>query len=1245
MRLLRTRVAWLLLVVFSLQIAHPVRVKADDPLGRFARFWKESYHGTPPRVCKDGAVEVLAENIDWLEHHIDRYGSIVAKQPDIWGEARLTKHRDEYERMMYGQLNQFEFTLNAAISQSDSSFLAHAMAISAAADKQTNPPVLPSTNSATVKGVAAILKDISGPEGNKVSRFSDLINDSDNKINIEPTIYLDQMSRYLNHLHELRRINEGDDTSDSPGYSMNLVRMPVSVLPGKLTYEGFGAEVTVTAKPYLSDDLLPTTFRNLVVEDLVDQLGLPLVRTIENVDAMRQREELRFIQRQLSELRSTLSQWSYSASDEDIQELDLLLGPVLDNETARVKIEELIVNDELIDTEIAEKVHEALGEDELTLRLGGYGDAILPSSQYAIDQLASFTLRLTRFQKVRDDNDLKTAKKALRNAIISMGQQDDFKTRAERGKSISEFLDLAIEKTRSSLYRDIYAGTSITTTSTSGRARRALHPVPPSQVLEVYGPSLFTELADYFCPTYSGRHVRWMGEPLCSSNDQAFESRVNLLDVQKWLRAELPSAHELLSQPRHMMLWYELARPGSGLAEAIRSGHLSGKRQPSVPQYRMLADGREVLVDPGSDEAMENALPVNGTVEEYRRYYFRNVRTPHLAVEGQRENYVLKQLGWALVVESALLNDRLNEDIRKTAIAKGCHCMGISQKDLTFFLPETAAREESGLAEEFYTATKAFQEYVNCRWPIHVFAIDPREQDQNVADVSARKRELQLALAVGFVSGNIGGNSLTQYSRTLESQIETISLNRTIVGFNHGRDTFGWRFYPRVQALDVPGAAGSIWQSIAGVDQEDDVCHRNLEPGTRECVAIVLMPSFVPYCDFTTRTNWFRLTNPKNSALTMKHTMRLSKAITAMRHSKAQCAKCAHCYRPGEINHLMTRVEQLDRELPLQSMRSLVPYENTLGGFEMFNTGVTDLSPELVGWYGAPGVVVDPNGSNKYTCGCNAGCPSTDAESEMAKHLREAHAGDTVKAARAKPEPICEGAGTTLFLVGDNFSVHDTKVIAGGVCIPHVRLISREIMRVTIPSCVNTVTIKENGKCNEYVAVYMATPYGVTNHLHVPVDRRHLHKAGGPASSCTSPTNEEIVTPVEDPTPSVAEPMFQPGASILVPKGQSDSCMLIPLPPVRNSHFRTVAFQNGDETEKWKELTDRLTTISTNLSETAKAQAQPTDLIVNVQSSETDSYAVSDAYRHKHLDGPIAKQMHTKVKECWRNLRDKLPCN
>jgi len=160
--------------------------------------------------------------------------------------------------------------LNAAIAQSDNSFLAQAIALSAAAGGATVDalPSLPMASAqtkditiSTGAGTSAALATLDPfkPGFGSFPKPSDPL-----LLGIKPVLELDQRSRYLQHLHELRRINEGDDTSDSPGYSLNLVRIPVSMLPGKLTRTGFGAEITVTATPFLSDDLLPTTFRNLV---------------------------------------------------------------------------------------------------------------------------------------------------------------------------------------------------------------------------------------------------------------------------------------------------------------------------------------------------------------------------------------------------------------------------------------------------------------------------------------------------------------------------------------------------------------------------------------------------------------------------------------------------------------------------------------------------------------------------------------------------------------------------------------------------------------------------------------------------------------------------------------------------------------------------------------------------------------------------------------------------------------------
>lgn len=1140
----------LLAGVIVLQAFCPA-ASADHFVAKLKRLVGEvEYTGEPPLMGCDSSMEMLAENIDWLEHYIDTYGSVVAKQPDIWGEARLTKHRDEYERIMFGELNQFKATINATISQGDSSFLAQAFALSNAAAGQSVPGSDPDATPEQMNIQVANAPFADPAKLNRdFSSFGIATGSTPDKpaVTLEPVIHLDQLSRYLQHLHELRRINEGDDTSDSPGYSLNLVRIPVSILPGKLTREGFGAEITVTATPVLSDDLMPTTFRNLAVNDLVDQLGLPLVRTVENVELIEKREELAAARDRLKTLDQIIQEWLFLDDDGDKKELKTIVTPVFGDKHVRFALTKAIDSIySAADQESFELIKKSLQDPGLDSRVKMYGTTIETTQQYVADQVAYAIDSLYRYERAKDARDLNQAVTAFVNAVISLGEQyaanleeresekktfatvqeartdrtefyNDEENEAEAGAAISRAISLALDMSADALDVSIAEALNPQTTSNSGRTRRANHPLPPSQVVDVYGPALFLDLSEYFCPIYRGRQIRWAGGSKCKSTDKVEESRVNLLDAQKWLGAELAAAHELLSQPEHACLWYQLARTDSGLADAIRAGHLRGAPITSVSAKGHQVSVRQVVYQSeeipaprqtGEEvpepifELRSTTMPIcnNWSVEQYRNYFLTKLHEQHCMVsDGEDQgNEVLDQLAWAIVVESALLNQRLNDDIRKLARAKQTYQLDAG-RDYNFFIPETVLRPNAGLDHlraEFEEASYIFQEYVRVRWPIHVFAIDPREQDQNVADVSQRKREMQFALALGFATGKIGANSLTQYSRRLETQVETISLNRTIVGFGHGSDTFGWRFYPRVQALDVPGAFGVIRESFCGASRDYDLRHRQLEPGQRECVAVVLMPSFVPYADFDVRSNWFKLTNPKNAALTMKDSLRLSRAVTAMRNSRAQCARCQHLYREGELRRLFKRIDQLDRELPLQTQRALVPYENTLGGFEMFNTGVTDLAPELIGFYGAPGI----NTTKNFQCGCFQACDTISVQcaddenceklnaalekvnATLEKGRQERAAGD-----KQRPLPICEGAGTSLFLVGDNFSVHDTKVIAGGVCIPHVQLISRELMRVTIPACVNTVTLCENGKKNEYVAVYVATPYGVTNHLHVPV--------------------------------------------------------------------------------------------------------------------------------------------------------------
>src|SRR5262249_43508179 len=74
---------------------------------------------------------------------------------------------------------------------------------------------------------------------------------------LEPNITLDERADYISHLHRLRRINLGDDNADSAGYSLYLMRVPISIQPGDKTRQGFGAIANMTVRHDFGPRFLP----------------------------------------------------------------------------------------------------------------------------------------------------------------------------------------------------------------------------------------------------------------------------------------------------------------------------------------------------------------------------------------------------------------------------------------------------------------------------------------------------------------------------------------------------------------------------------------------------------------------------------------------------------------------------------------------------------------------------------------------------------------------------------------------------------------------------------------------------------------------------------------------------------------------------------------------------------------------------------------------------------------------------
>jgi hypothetical protein len=794
-------------------------------------------HREPPATCRDPGFEQLTREIDWLRRRMDATGSIVAQHPDIWGQSRLTRHRAEYEKQLQAQLGGFRELANAHLRRSDQAFLGMALQLAPAATTGRPGTSRPTEISANVTNL--ISNPVDGTSGEAVIArtapfaaparpFADFGLENSAAVSLEPTIHLDHLSRYVHHLQALRRINEGDDIADSPGYALNLVRIPVSITPGQHTLAGHGAEITITAQPQLGGDLLHTTFRNLVINDLVDALA-PVVTHAVNSSAVR-----------------------------------------------------------------AALAAECMGG---------------PEAAPAV-----------------------TASAALHGL-------------ASRSVSVP-----------------------------SAKSRRARMPFPPEQLVEVIGERQVVTLL--------GAVVEALGTHPASA------PCIDLADVRAFFAEELAAASDFLEQPRQRHAWDEL--PGWNLAELVRS------RRAGELELRRRGFFESLGIDEGAPaaEMIDPTLPDEPLAHE-------GIACQTRACQGPCSNALppcricrttTAVLAWAILVESALLDARLAEDIRASGASRGqapFACAG------PFYGPDPSPE-----------ARAAFDDYVRRRWPLRVFALDPVSEEQNVADEYAQRREMQIAMAIAYSSGRASSQALTRYARRLETDLATISLNKTAIGFTHGADTFGWRFYPRIQPPPTRGTVATLTETLCGSSTTRDLASRRLEGGQRECTAIIVMPSFVPLVSFDVRTSWFSLTHPQDTEQSLRETLLLSRSLQSIQEQAGRCLQRPGCYRPGEMAYVQQCIEMLDRRMPRQSMLAQIPHENDAGGFELFNTGVTDLAPELIGWYGGPGI--DPAGT------------------------------------------------TTLFLLGKGFSVHDTSVIAGGRPVK-AELVSRQLLRAEIPPGVLTI--------------------------------------------------------------------------------------------------------------------------------------------------------------------------------------------
>lgn len=382
---------------------------------------------------------------------------------------------------------------------------------------------------------------------------------------------------------------------------------------------------------------------------------------------------------------------------------------------------------------------------------------------------------------------------------------------------------------------------------------------------------------------------------------------------------------------------------------------------------------------------------------------------------------------WLLALQSGILDRNLKK------ILKDLETKGLS------------AGEQCAVSDsvQFYAsnspeAVLLWETIIRQTFPLQVFNLDPIAEQQNAYDAFSRRREMQVALAFSVAKGaSFAADQKLKMSRKLALDEATIGLNRTAVAFAHSDDTFGWYFHPRIQtppseSTNIGALARTIWST--GPTDHYDRKHRRLEPGIRDCEVLIAMPSFVTDVSFDVTTNWEKVARPGVTKRSYEEMVaqggRLHRLRTCMQDPNNQ-----HHYRPGDFGRMVSRIDQLETMLGLQTHDVKIPYQYEQSGSGLFDAGKKQLRPSVDYYYGL--TYLDPAQS-----------------------------------------------AADFFITGKNFHPTLTHVVVGGteqhLNITNesaVEVISRELVRVRVGKLIESLS--ESG----HFEVRVATPAGMSNPL------------------------------------------------------------------------------------------------------------------------------------------------------------------
>ena len=172
-----------------------------------------------------------------------------------------------------------------------------------------------------------------------------------------------------------------------------------------------------------------------------------------------------------------------------------------------------------------------------------------------------------------------------------------------------------------------------------------------------------------------------------------------------------------------------------------------------------------------------------------------------------------------------------------------------------------------------------------------------------------------------------------------------------MVGFGAGQSTFGWIFYPRLQTNGGKTADSltDLALLVSGRVPDPTGNDQSIEPGQRECTALVEMPNFIPKIEFITVANWFRTSEVGDGQKSDLEKASTSAASSSWPRRPSTGPRSRGTIARRSIRSRVERLNQLKSLMPTQRMVVRVPFTDNQNDARIFCSHGSQLRPALLG--------------------------------------------------------------------------------------------------------------------------------------------------------------------------------------------------------------------------------------------------------------------------------------------------------